>query len=97
MIRRAVALTVLTTALLFAVPTPSHAVHLSGAVLNGPVVAADLMTQAWSWVEKLLGVPAQPSRSAGVQKDVIVFPPPPPTGGSQGGSGSAVDPDGKSH
>jgi hypothetical protein len=101
-IRRTVALTALTAALLFAVPAPSHAAHLRGVSLDGPAaLAGDLVTRAWSWVEGLLGTSkpvATSQRTGGLQKDVVIppVPPPYPPGGTTG-SGSALDPDGKPH
>jgi hypothetical protein len=95
-IRRTVALTALTAALLFAVPAPSHAAHLRGVVLDGPALTADLMTRALSWLQGLLvGATATPQRPGISQKDIPTMPvtPPPPSGTS--GSGSMVDPDGK--
>jgi hypothetical protein len=94
-IRRIVALTALTAALLFAVPAPSHAAHLRGAALDGPALTTDLMTRALSWLQGLLGAAATPQRPAIFQKDMTTMPvtPPPPSGTS--GSGSMVDPDGK--
>jgi hypothetical protein len=95
-IRRTVALTALTAALLFAVPAPSHAAHLRGAAPDGPTLTADLMTRALSWLQGLLGgaTPAA-QRPAAYQKDITMMPvTPPPTGGTSG-SGSMVDPDGK--
>ncbi len=94
-IRRSVALTALTAALVFAVPAPSHAAHLRGAALAVPTSASGLVAQAWSWLEGVLGVSA-PRPSTGLpQKDGITMPPVvnPPSG--TGGSGSMVDPDGK--
>jgi hypothetical protein len=97
-IRRAVALTTLTAAILIALPAPSHAAQMRGAVLNGQVSASDLMTQALSWLQGFLGVSAPVShRTATLQKDSTTTPPPipfPPPPGS-GGSGSMTDPDGK--
>jgi hypothetical protein len=95
-IRRAVALTTLTAAILIAVPAPSHAAQSRSAVPN--VSASDLMTQAMSWLQGFLGVSAPLShRTATTLKDTTTPPPipfPPPTG-SGGGSGSMTDPDGK--
>jgi hypothetical protein len=97
-IRRAVALTTLTAAILIAVPAPSHAAQSRGAALN--VSASDLMTQALSWLQGFLGVSAPVShRAATLQKDSTTTPPPPipfpPPPGTGGGSGSMTDPDGK--
>lgn len=97
-IRRIVTLTALTAALLFAVPAPSHAAHLRGAALDGPALTADLMTRTLSWLRGLLGgaAPAATLHRSGIsQKDMTTMPvtPPPPSGTS--GSGSMVDPDGK--
>jgi hypothetical protein len=95
-IRRTVVLTALTAALLFAVPAPSHAAHLRGAVLDGPALTADLVTRALSWLQGLLGgAPATTSQRPATFKDMTMMPvtPPPPSGTS--GSGSMVDPDGK--
>ncbi|HEY0553495.1 MAG TPA: hypothetical protein VGG20_04470 [Thermoanaerobaculia bacterium] len=94
-LRRSVALTALTAALVFAVPAPSHAAHLRGAAHAVPASASGLMAQAWSWLEGVLGVSA-PRHSTGLpfSKDGITMPPivnPPGTSGS----GSMVDPDGK--
>jgi hypothetical protein len=103
MIRRTVVLTALTAALLFVVPAPSHAAHLRGVSIDGPAaLAGDLVNRAWSWVEGLLGASrptATAQRTSGLhQKDVVVVMPPVtnPPGGTTG-SGSAIDPDGRSH
>jgi hypothetical protein len=94
-IRRSVALTALTAALVFAVPAPSHAAHLRGAALAVPASATDLVAQAWSWLEGVLGVSSPRHSTELPRKDGVVMPPIvyPPTGTS--GSGSMVDPDGK--
>jgi hypothetical protein len=102
-IRRTVALTALTAALLFGIPAPSHAAHLRGATLDGPALAADLVTRALSWLDGVFGVStpaATQRRSTGLQKVTPPPPPPPmppvtlpPTG--VGGSGSGLDPDGR--
>jgi hypothetical protein len=91
-IRRVVSLTALTAALFVAAAAPSHAAHQRGTGSHNPAPAASLMTQAWSWVERLLGTSTVHS-SATLQKDTIPFPPPPPPG-TPGGSGSMQDPDG---
>jgi hypothetical protein len=94
-VRRTVALTALTAALVFAVPAPSHAAHLRGAALAAPTLATDLVAQAWSWLEGVLGVSAPRQSTELPKKDGTAMPPVvyPPTGVS--GSGSMVDPDGK--
>lgn len=96
MIRRTVVLTTLTAAILVALPVPSHAAQLRGAVPS--VSASDLMTQAVSWLQGFLGISAPVShRTATLQKDTTTPPIPfPPPAGSGGGSGSMTDPDGKS-
>ncbi|HEX4499172.1 MAG TPA: hypothetical protein VIE43_26080 [Thermoanaerobaculia bacterium] len=99
MIRRTVALTTLTAAILVAVPAPSHAAQSRRAMPDVQVSATDLMTQALSWLQGFLGVSAPVShRTVTVLKDTtttppptIPFPPPPNTGGS----GNMTDPDGK--
>jgi hypothetical protein len=96
-IRRAVALTTLTAAILVAVPAPSHAAQSRRAVPSTQMSASDLMTQALSWLQGFLGGSAPVShRTVTVLKDTttptpIPFPPPPNTGGS----GNMTDPDGK--
>jgi hypothetical protein len=92
-IRRTVALTALTAALVFAVPAPSQAAHLRGATLAGPALATDLVARAWSWLEGAFGVSTL-RQSTVLHKDGITMPPVVnPPGGN--GSGSMVDPDGK--
>ena len=93
-IRRVLAVTGLAAALLFSVPAPSRA-----AELRGQSPAASVVTRAWSWLERLLtssGPVASTQQPAIHQKDVPVFPPPPPVPPtSTTGSGSMIDPDGR--
>ena len=93
-IRRVLALTGLVAALLLSIPAPSQA-----AGLRGQVPASGFVTRAWSWLERLLassGPAASTQQPAIHQKDVPVFPPPPPIPPtSTTGSGSMIDPDGR--
>ena len=91
-IRRVLAVTGLVAALLLSIPAPSRA-----AGLRGQAPAASVVTQAWSWIESLLGSsgPAASGRPAIQRKDIVpvpLSPPVPPS--SNTGSGSAIDPDG---
>jgi hypothetical protein len=95
-IRRVLAVTGLTAALLLSIPAPSRAVGL-----RGQAPATSFVTRAWSWLEGLLASPGPvvPTRPVLQQKDAPTpFPPAPPVPPSgTTGSGSAIDPDGVKH
>lgn len=82
--RRVLVVMGLAASLLLAVPAPSRAAGVSGLV-----PATDLVAQAWSWLEGLLGAH---------QKTAVLPPPPPPppppSSPDPAGQGSMIDPDG---